>query len=187
MSFFELMLLAISLSMDALAAALCQGLSMQKVKIGRAALTALFFGGFQALMPLVGGYLGEWFSAYIAKWTPYIAFAILVFIGGRTIYEAIKRDGCEAPGQLAGIGQLFLLAIATSIDALAVGITLPALWKQSIYLAALVIGCTTFLLSFAGVWLGNKFGTRFRKKAEIFGGGVLIALGIKILIEHLLG
>lgn len=184
MSVIELVLVALSLAMDAFAVALCQGLSMRKIIIKRAILIALFFGSFQALMPLVGSYLGEWFSAYIAQYSSYIAFGLLLFIGGKMIYDACRHED-ENEGQ-ASIARLFLMAIATSIDALAVGITLPSLWLHSIWTAVAIIGCITAALSFCGVWIGNRFGVKYKKKAEIAGGIVLIALGIKILVEQLL-
>lgn len=172
--------------MDAVAVALCEGLAMKKPRLGRMVLIAVFFGGFQALMPFIGAYLGEWFSVYIERWSAYIAFGLLLLIGVKMIYDAIRSQACEQ-AENAKIGRLFLLAIATSIDALAVGITLPALWSHSIVSAVLIIGCTTFVLSFVGVWIGNCFGIRFKKGAEIAGGAVLIALGIKILLEKLIG
>ncbi len=186
MSVAELILVAISLAMDAFAVSLCQGLSMRKVYIKRALLIALFFGGFQALMPLVGSFLGEWFSVYIEKYSAYIAFGLLLVIGGKMVFDACREKEDDGEGA-AGIGRLFLLAIATSIDALAVGITLPSLWPHPLWIAILIIGAITGVICFGGVWIGNKFGIKFKKKAEIAGGIVLIILGIKILVEHLIG
>ncbi|MDD3401334.1 MAG: manganese efflux pump MntP family protein [Eubacteriales bacterium] len=186
MGIAELVLVAVSLAMDAFAVSLCQGLSMRKIMIKRALLIALFFGGFQALMPLVGAFLGDWFSSYIDSYSPYIAFGLLLIIGAKMIFDACT-DKEQENGGIAGIGKLFVLAIATSIDALAVGVTLPSLWIHPLWIAITIIGVLTAIISFCGVCIGNKFGVRFKKKAEIAGGIVLVVLGIKILVEHLIG
>lgn len=185
MNYIELVLIALSLSMDAFAVALCQGLSMKKIIFKRTLLIALFFGGFQALMPLLGSLLGAWFESYISSFAPYIGFALLSFIGIKMIIDACKKDS-EQQECPANILKLLLLALATSIDALAVGITLPLLWGRPIWIAIVIIGCITFALSLVGVAIGNRFGVRFKKKAEVAGGIILIALGIKILVEHLI-
>ncbi len=184
MQFWELVLIGISLSMDAFAVALCQGLSMPRVKWGRALLVAGFFGGFQALMPLCGFYLGRQFERFITSADHWIAFGLLVFIGGKMLFDALTEKKGDEPPATAGIWQLFMLAIATSIDALAVGITFGFL-DVDIFSAIAIIGVTTFLLSLGGVFVGNRFGIRYRKPAAIAGGCVLILLGAKILLEHL--
>ena len=173
--------------MDAFAVSLCKGLGMRKMNYKNAFIISLFFGGFQALMPLVGWLLGTGFEQYITSFDHWIAFVLLAFIGGKMIFDVIK-PGDEDVGyeESLKIKELFVLAIATSIDALAVGITFAFL-RVSIIPAILIIGCTTFLISFAGVAIGNKFGTKFEKKAQLAGGIVLILIGVKILIEHLLG
>ncbi len=185
MQVYELLGIAVGLSMDAFAVSLCQGLSMKKLDWGQALLTALFFGVFQALMPTIGYYIGAQFEQYIALVDHWVAFALLGFIGGKMLFDALRKKDTESAeeSKTASIGRLFVLAIATSIDALAVGITFPSLLAVPLWLAVLLIGLTTFLISLGGVVIGNRFGTRYQKKAEIFGGCVLIALGIKIMIE----
>ena len=187
MGFVELFLIGVGLSMDAFAVSLCKGLGMRKLNYKNALIIALFFGGFQALMPLIGWLLGTGFEQYITEFDHWIAFILLAFIGGKMIFDVIKPDDdkCECCEAL-NIKELFVLAIATSIDALAVGITFAFL-KVSIIPAILIIGVTTFVISFGGVAIGNKFGNKFEKKAQLAGGIVLILIGVKILIEHLLG
>jgi putative Mn2+ efflux pump MntP len=185
MSLIELFLLAVGLSMDAFAVALCKGLCMRKLDVKQGGLIALFFGGFQALMPVIGWFLGTQFERYITSYDHWIAFGLLVIIGGSMLREAFKEedeeDCCTVKLDLK---ELFLLAVATSIDALAVGITFAFL-KVDVLPAVSLIGVTTFLLSFAGVALGNRFGLKYRKKAQIVGGVVLILIGFKILLDHL--
>lgn len=187
MSLWELLLIAISLSMDAFAVSVCKGLSMSKLNYKNASVIALFFGAFQALMPLIGWFLGTQLSRYISAFDHWIAFVLLAFIGGKMIYEALHGEmedtGC---GDTLDIKELFVLAIATSIDALAVGITFALLPDTNIVLSVGLIGVITFVLSFAGVVIGNKFGSRYQNRAELFGGVILIAIGLKILIEHLI-
>ncbi len=186
MGLFELFLIGIGLSMDAFAVAVCKGLCMTKINKKHALVIALFFGGFQFLMPVAGWLLGTQFERYIVSFDHWIAFALLAFIGGKMIYEAISdddEDACRADKSL-DLKELTLLAIATSIDALAVGITFAFL-KVNILPAAGLIGVTTFVLSLAGVVIGNRFGSRYKKKAEICGGVILILIGLKILLEHL--
>lgn len=185
MGLLELLLIAIGLSMDAFAVALCRGLNMSKRNLRNSVIIALFFGGFQAVMPLLGWLLGKQFERYITSFDHWIAFGLLVLIGGKMIIEVFKKDKCPADGtDKLRIKELFLLAVATSIDALAVGITFAFL-QVSIIPAVACIGVTTFAISFFGVFIGRKFGARFQTKAEIAGGLVLIIIGTKILIEHL--
>lgn len=182
----ELVLIAVGLSMDAFAVSLCKGLCMKKLNYGQATVIALFFGGFQLMMPLVGWLLGKQFENYITSFDHWIAFGLLFFIGGKMIWESIRDKDEEAcpVDQRLNIRELLILAIATSIDALAVGITFAFL-QTPIVPAVVEIGIITFGLSFGGVILGNKFGTRFKQKAEIAGGAVLVLIGLKILLEHL--
>lgn len=188
MGFIEFFLTGIGLSMDAFAVAICKGLGMREVNYKQMLLIALFFGGFQALMPLLGWLLGRQFEQYITSVDHWIAFALLVLIGANMLREARKGDDTtdaetvyDAPLPL---GQLLLMAIATSIDALAVGISFAFL-GVNILLAIAIIGTTTFLISAAGVFIGNRFGNRYEKRATIAGGIILILLGVKILLEHL--
>ena len=183
MSFLELLLVAVGLSMDAFAVAVCRGLEMRRIDYRQALLIAVFFGGFQALMPVVGYLLGAGFEHYISAFDHWIAFALLAFIGGKMIWEAVRGGEEEQPQEL-DLKMLLLMAVATSIDALAVGITFAFL-RMDILSSALTIGATTFLISFGGVAAGNRFGARYKQKAEIVGGVVLVLIGAKILLEHL--
>ncbi|MBP3334289.1 MAG: manganese efflux pump [Clostridia bacterium] len=187
MGLAELFLVAVGLSMDAFAVAVCKGLNMSKINYKRGALIALFFGVFQALMPLIGWILGIQFEEYIVSVDHWVAFVLLGFIGGKMIAEAFEKDKeeCDCQDKFS-IGELFVLAIATSIDALAVGITF-ALIAPSIGIggAVTLIGVTTFLLSLVGVIIGNKFGAKYKKRAELAGGIILCLMGLKILLEHL--
>ena len=183
MGFSELLLIAVGLSMDAFAVAVCKGLKMRRLDIGKTAVIALFFGGFQALMPAIGYILGAQFQEAIASIDHWIAFVLLALIGGNMIREALGDDEEEADASL-DVKTMFLLAVATSIDALAIGITFAFL-KVSIIPAVCFIGIVTFIISFAGVKIGNVFGARYKNKAEIVGGVILILLGLKILLEHL--
>ena len=187
MTFLELLLVGIGLSMDACAVAICQGLCMPKLNLRHAGVIGLFFGGFQALMPLIGWFLGSQFSGYIQKLDHWVAFVLLAFIGGNMIREAVGDEEEEttcAVGNHLNLKQLFLMAIATSIDALAVGVTFAFL-EVIIVPAVMIIGCTTFALSVGGVAVGNYFGTRYKKRAELTGGLILVLMGTKILLEHL--
>lgn len=183
MSILELFLIAVGLSMDAFAVSICKGLAMQKMDLGKACIVGLWFGGFQALMPLIGFLLGQRFEAYITSIDHWIAFVLLSLIGISMIREALSREE-EAPNASLDVRTMFLLAIATSIDALAVGVTFAFL-KVQIVPAITLIGITTFILSAIGVKIGNVFGLRYKSKAEIAGGVILIGMGIKILLEHL--
>lgn len=187
MGLTELLLLAVGLSMDAFAVSICKGLKMRKINYKHACIIGLFFGGFQALMPLIGWALGRQFSSYIESVDHWIAFGLLLFIGGKMAIEAIKEKDEEDGGnsddlQKLDIKELFILAIATSIDALAVGITFAFL-NVSILPAISIIGITTFLFSVVGVAIGNKFGAKYKSKAELVGGIVLMLIGTKILME----
>ena len=185
MRFYELLLIAVGLSMDAFAVALCKGLNMLKPNVKHFGLIALFFGGFQALMPLIGWLIGTQFQQYITGVDHWIAFGLLAFIGGKMIVDYIKNDDCQTDdSEGLKIKELFVLAIATSIDALAVGVTFAFL-NVSILPAVVTIGVTTFILSAIGVAIGFKFGARLKRKAELAGGVVLILIGLKILLEHL--
>ena len=188
MSIFELFLIAVGLSMDAFAVAICKGLSMRKMNYRHAAVIALFFGGFQALMSLIGWVLGKQFERYITSVDHWIAFILLAIIGMNMIREALGKDdeeeekGCQ--GDRLDLKELLMMAIATSIDALAVGVTFAFL-QVSIVPAVSLIGITTFVLSLIGVSLGRVFGAKFKSKAEFLGGAILILIGVKILLEHL--
>ena len=164
--FIEIFLIGVGLSMDAFAVSICKGLSMQKVKKRDVFIIALFFGGFQALMPFIGWFLGRGFESYITSIDHWIAFILLSIIGGKMLIDGIKAEDDEDEGEFKlDLKELFLLAIATSIDALAVGIT--------------------FIISFIGVYIGKVFGSKYEHKAEIAGGIILIVIGLKILLEHL--
>lgn len=187
MGIFELAMIGVGLSMDAFAVSICKGLGMKKVNPKYTFVLALFFGGFQALMPFLGWLLGSRFQQYITAIDHWIAFGLLVFLGGKMIADAIKeKDGevCQVQGVKIDLKEFFLLAVATSIDALAVGITFAFLQVQ-IVRAITLIGCITFCFTVAGVFIGNVFGSRFKNKATVLGGIILIFIGVKILVEHL--
>ena len=185
MGFFELFLIGIGLSMDAFAVAICKGLGMERINKRDTLLLALFFGGFQALMPLTGYLLGSRFASYIERWDHWIAFVLLAFIGSSMIRESREQEEEEIEhGGSIRYRELFTLAVATSIDALAVGVSFAFLGVR-IARAVTLIGCTTFVLMLAGVWVGNLFGSRYKSRAELTGGIILILIGVKILLEHL--
>lgn len=191
MGFVELFLLGVGLSMDAFAVAVCKGLGMHRVNYKHAVIIALFFGGFQALMPLVGWALGTQFESFVTPVDHWIAFVLLAFIGGKMLWDAFHEEkddengcGCDKTDGRLDLRELTLLAVATSIDALAVGITFAFL-QVDIVPAIVTIGITTFVLSLVGVIVGNQFGPRFERPATIAGGVVLILLGVKTLLEHL--
>ena len=198
MGFIEIFLTGVGLSMDAFAVSICRGLQMRRGVNWKHLLTiAAFFGGFQALMPAIGYLLGSQFKDYIVAVDHWIAFALLAFIGGKMIWDVIveareHKDGCdccdkqESDAQEASLDlrQLALMAVATSIDALAIGITF-AFFEVNLLLAVTVIGVTTFALCTLGVLVGHKFGARFKNKASLAGGIVLVLIGTKILLEHL--
>ena len=185
MSTYELFIIAVGLSMDALAVAICKGLSMAKMSWRKGIIVGLWFGGFQALMPLIGYLLGAQFESKITALDHWIAFILLGLIGGNMIREGVSGDE-EKTDDSVSIKSMLPLAIATSIDALAVGVTFAFLRVNIVY-AVSFIGVITFLLSTVGVKVGNVFGARYKSKAEIAGGVILILMGLKILIEHLMG
>ena len=186
MGFVELFLTGVGLSMDAFAVSICKGLGMTRVNWLHALVIALFFGGFQALMPLLGYVLAYSFAGYVTSVAHWIAFALLLFIGGKMLWDAFHDDGedeDEASDPALDLRELFMLAIATSIDALAVGVSFAFL-EVDILPAIAIIGCTTFAISFAGVAIGNQFGSRYERPSTIVGGVVLILIGVKIVLEH---
>ena len=185
----ELFLLAVGLSMDAFAVSVCKGLAMKKATLKAEATCGLWFGGFQALMPTIGFFLGALFADAIEAFDHWVAFALLAIIGINMLKEALEKkdepgDNPEKDADLS-VKTMFLMAVATSIDALAVGIPLAMVGSVNIWLAEAIIGICTCLLSALGVKIGNVFGSRYEKKAELAGGVILILLGVKILLEHL--
>lgn len=186
MGFFELMMLAVGLSMDAFAVSICKGLSMKKAGIKEGAICGVWFGGFQALMPVIGFFLGTLFAKQIEAVDHWVACALLVLIGGNMLKEAFSKcDCCEEHDADLSVKTMFVMAVATSIDALAVGISLAMAGNVNIWAAMALIGVVTFAMCTAGVKIGNIFGSRYEKKAEAAGGIILILLGVKILLEHL--
>lgn len=188
MSILEIFLIGLGVSADAFAVSMCKGVEMKKFILKYALLIALFFGGFQMLMPIIGWAAGTLFEKYITEFDHWIAFGLLLFLGGKMIYDGIfdrddNKDGEEKPMKL-GFFTLLVMAIATSIDALAVGVTFAFL-KVNVWIAVSIIGATTFSFSLVGVGIGVKVGDKFKNKAEILGGVILILLGVKILLEHL--
>lgn len=191
MGFLELFLLAVGLSMDAFAVSVCKGLAMQRVTFRSAAICGVWFGGFQALMPFIGYLLGASFESYITAVAPWIAFILLSLIGGNMIRESLSKE--EEASAALDVKTMFLMAVATSIDALAVGITfacipvelLAASQMVNTIAAVCIIGVITFVLSCVGVKVGSVFGARYKSKAEFAGGMILILIGLKILLEHL--
>ena len=184
MSFLEIVLIAIALSMDAFAVSITLGLSAKRPKIREFLIPGIYFGFFQALMPLIGYFAGSFFAESIQHLDHWIAFGLLGFIGGKMIKDSFSKDEERRDENQFLFLKMLLLAIATSIDALAVGITF-ALFEINIFTAILIIGLTTFCISIAGVKIGTIFGLRFKSKAEFAGGAVLILIGLRILIEHL--
>jgi len=185
MRLFEIILIAIGLSMDAFAVSVTLGLSVKKPKIKEVFIPGFYFGLFQALMPLIGFFAGISFAGKIQNYDHWIAFVLLSFIGGKMIVESFSKKEKKVNKNPFLFTKMFLLAIATSIDALAVGVTF-SFFEVNIFKAIIIIGLITFCISIGGVKAGNIFGTKFRSKAECFGGAVLILLGLKILIEHLI-
>jgi putative Mn2+ efflux pump MntP len=183
----ELLLLAVGLSMDAFAVSVCKGLAMKKATIRAQVTCGIWFGGFQGLMPLIGFLLGTMFADAIQSIDHWIAFGLLALIGINMLREAFSKecDCCCGEDADLSVKTMFVMAVATSIDALAVGISLAMAGNVNIWLAVGLIGVVTFLLSGVGVRIGNIFGSRFEKKAEATGGIILILLGLKILLEHL--
>ncbi len=192
MDIIEIVFLAVGLSMDAFAVSVCKGLAISKISFKKAAICGVWFGGFQALMPMIGYLLGAGFTGYITGITPWIAFVLLSLIGGNMIKEAISGDEEKANDSL-GIKVMFTMAVATSIDALALGVTFACVPVSILssaggllntFVGVIIIGITTFILSCIGVKIGNVFGLKYKSKAELAGGIILICLGLKILLEH---
>lgn len=183
MGIVEITILGIGLAMDAFAVAICKGLSMKKMNWKNAIIIALYFGIFQAVMPIIGYFLGTTFEDFVTKFDHWIAFVLLLAIGGNMIKEAFNKN-CENKNDKVDFKTMVILALATSIDALAVGITF-AFFEVNVLLAITIIGLITFLVSIVGVKIGNRFGDKYQSKAEFLGGVILILLGIKILLEHL--
>ena len=183
MGILEIILVSISLAMDAFAVSICKGLSMRKLDWKKAFIIAMYFGGFQALMPIIGYLLGATFSNLVASIDHWIAFGLLTIIGSNMIKESFD-DEIEKRNDRVDFKTMIVLAIATSIDALAVGVTF-AFFKTSMIGPVISIGVITFILSLLGVKIGNKFGDKFQNKAELVGGIILIIIGTKILLEHL--
>ena len=181
-----LLLIAVGLAMDAFTVALCKGLCMRKINYVHAGIIALFFGGFQGGMPLIGWFLGKQFESIVTRFAPWIAFVLLGYIGGKMIWDAFHEDdegqACDVDSKL-DLKELFMMAVATSIDALAVGISFAGLHVK-IVPAVTAIGLITAALSFVGVIIGNKFGNKFQSKAQFAGGLVLVGIGLKILLEY---
>lgn len=184
MGLLELFLIAVGLSMDAFAVSVCKGLSTQKLKIKHYLIIGAWFGGFQALMPTVGYFLGSTFEKYITSYDHWIALVLLGFIGGNMIREGLSKEEEKANDSFAA-KTMVVLAVATSIDALAVGITFALLPDVNIVAAVTFIGAITFIISALGLKVGNIFGMKYKSKAEIVGGVILILIGVKILLEHL--
>lgn len=186
MGFFALLFLALGLSMDAFAVSICKGLSMKKATLKASAICGIWFGGFQALMPVIGYFLGSMFAEAIETFDHWVAFGLLAIIGANMLKEAFYTcSECEDHDADLSPKTMFVMAIATSIDAMAVGISLAMAGNVNIFTAVALIGVVTFLMSALGVKIGNVFGSRFEKKAQLAGGIILILLGLKILLEHL--
>lgn len=187
MSLLELLIIAIGLSMDAFAVSIGKGLSVTKIKLSHALKVGIWFGGFQALMPLIGYLLGNTFADIVSAYDHWVAFVLLALIGGNMIKEAFEKDDeCDCNKKeknCFGFVTMLTLAVATSIDALAIGVTF-AFFKVAIIPAIITIGITTFLFSVAGLKIGHIFGCKYKSHAELFGGVILILIGLKILLEH---
>lgn len=186
MSIWEILLIGLSVSADAFAVAMCKGVEMKKFRLKYALLIALFFGGFQMLMPLIGWAVASVFEKYITAFDHWIAFGLLAILGGKMIFDSFKKEPESEEEQVLKLGlkTLLLMALATSIDALAVGVTFAFL-QVNIWIAISLIGATTFCFSVIGVLIGTKIGDKFKNKAEFVGGLILVLLGLKILLEHL--
>ncbi len=185
MGFIELLLIAIGLSMDAFAVSVCKGLAAKKISFRHYFIIGAWFGGFQALMPALGYMLGSTFEEYITAFDHWIAFALLLLIGVNMIKESFSKDEDGVGGDSFGFKTMLVMAVATSIDALAVGVTFALLPDVNIIAAVLFIGVITFVLSGIGLKVGNIFGLKYKSKAEIAGGVILVLIGVKILLEHL--
>ncbi len=185
MGIIEILIIAVGVSMDAFAVSICKGLSVRQIRPKHAGITALWFGGFQALMPLIGYFLGVSFADFVSSVDHWIAFVLLGIIGANMIKESLQKEdeGCGYDPDFS-LKTMFAMAVATSIDALAIGVSFAFL-NVNIWQAVIMIGLTTGLFSGAGVYAGNVFGCRYKSKAELAGGLILILMGVKILIEHL--
>ena len=183
MSILEILLLGIGLSMDAFAVSICKGLSAKRLQTRHYLIIGAWFGGFQALMPTIGFFLGSTFEQYITAFDHWVAFVLLSAIGAGMIKESLSKEESNGNDSFS-FKTMLLLALATSIDALAVGVTFAFL-QVNIVSAITIIGCTTFVISIAGVYVGNVFGSRYKSRAELTGGVILILIGLKILLEHL--
>ena len=184
MSILEILLLGIGLSMDAFAVSICKGLSAKRLQAKHYLIIGAWFGGFQALMPTIGYFLGSTFEQYITAFDHWIAFVLLAAIGAGMIRESLSKEESDGNDSFS-FKTMLLLALATSIDALAVGVTFALLPDVNVPLAVSLIGVTTFLCSAAGLKVGNVFGLRYKSRAEFAGGLILILIGLKILLEHL--
>ncbi len=184
MGILELLILAIGLAMDAFAVSICKGLAMKKAGLREGLIVGLWFGGFQALMPLIGYFLGSAFKDYIVNVDHWIAFVLLALIGGLMIKESFSKEEEEADGSIA-FKTMLVMAIATSIDAMAIGVSFGMLPDVNIVVAITLIGVITMGLCMVGVKIGNVFGAKYKSKAELAGGIILVLLGVKILLEHL--
>ena len=188
MGFGELFLLAIGVSMDAFAVSICKGLATRKAGLREMGTCGIWFGGFQAMMPLIGYFLGTLFATAIVSFDHWVAFGLLALIGGNMLKEALGKEECEeceSENGDFGFKTMFVMAVATSIDALAIGVSMALAGNVNIWIAITLIGITTCVTSALGVKIGNVFGSKFKKKAELAGGIILILLGLKILLEHL--
>ena len=189
MGYIEILLTGVALAMDAFAVSICKGIKMKKLMLSHLVIIAIFFGGFQMLMPLIGWLLGSQFVQFIEPIDHWIAFALLAFIGVKMAIESFKKDEedeCGCCNDKLDVKELFILAIATSIDALAVGITFAMYDNVNIVSSISIIGIVTFVICCGGVVIGHKFGAKFKSKAELLGGIVLVAIGLKLLIEGLI-
>lgn len=186
MSYITIIIIAIGLAMDAFAVSISEGVAIKRMKANYAFLLALLFGLFQAFMPLMGYWAGSFFYKFINEYSHFVSFVLLVFIGCKMIYEGYQEDQCEREGKCQISGNHFLLAFATSIDALAVGFSFSFVQGLNIISAISLIGIITFFISFGGVYLGNKLGKFMNTKVEFFGGAILILIGLKILVGHYL-
>lgn len=185
MGLVELFIIAVGLSMDAFAVSICKGLSLGKIKVKHMCIAGLWFGGFQAIMPAIGYFLGSFFADMVTKYAHWVAFILLAFIGANMIQESFEKDECETCGDAAmDVKTMFVMAIATSIDAMAVGVSFAFLQVQ-IVPAVTFIGVITFICSGLGVKIGSIFGSKYKSKAELAGGIVLIIMGLKTLLEGL--
>ena len=185
MGIFEILFIAVGVSMDAFAVSICKGLSVRKLRSRHAFAVSIWFGGFQALMPVFGYFMGVGFADYVTSFDHWISFVLLAIIGANMIKESFGKDDHKDSNSDFSFRKMLVLAIATSIDALAIGVSFAFL-QVNIWTAVLIIGATTAAFSGTGIIIGNQFGAKYKSKAEFAGGLILIAIGLKILIEHLI-